>query len=447
MAVAHASLGSGQCRDRTRRLTGGAGRALTPFSAAPPASRDPDTTMTDDHHGDTQEHSTDDDRLDAEDDLVAAPPGDGVDRERLVREFGAEPLTDEQVRRLPDYPALRRRVFFAGRDLDRYLDAADRTHSVVTGVGPSGPMHLGHVLPFYLARRLQRATGAHVYVPVSDDEKYLAGKATLEEIDAATRENLRDVLAVGFDPERTHVVIDTADADLVYPLAVRLAEGLTPATVAATYGEPDNVGTAFYPAVQAAHLLLPQLVEGAHPTLVPVAADQDPHVRVCRDLAAGERLPVEKPAALLGGHLPGLDGPGKMSSSDDAPTVRLDADPETVERLVREHAHSGGRASVAEHRRHGGDPRVDVAFQCLRYFLEPEDDRLRRLAADYRAGDLLSGELKTVAATRIGEFLAEHQRRRPAEAALAAELDRYRLGDERRRRALDRAAVPDRSLA
>jgi len=371
-------------------------------------------------------------------------PGDAdgrVDRERLVKRFGAAPLTDEQVRRLPDHPAVRRRVFFAGRDLDRYLTAAETgdSHAVVTGVGPSGPMHLGHVLPFYFARRLQAATGAEVYVPVSDDEKYLTG-TDLETIGRATRENLRDVLAVGFDPERTHVVIDTADADVVYPLAVRLAEGLTPATVAAAYGEPDNVGAGFYPAVQAVHLLLPQLVDGRRPTLVPVAADQDPHVRVCRDLAGGERLPVEKPAALLSEFLPALGG-GKMSSSGDAPVVELTDDPGTVAETIRRHAHSGGRETVAAHRREGGDPEVDVAFQYLRHFLA-DDDRLERLAADYRAGDLLSGELKRAAIDRVQEFLRAHQRRR-AEVDLASDLDRYRLTHGQRRRALERAGLPN----
>ncbi len=370
---------------------------------------------------------------------------DSVDRERLVERFGAEPLTDEQVRRLPDHPTVRRGVFFAGRDLDRYLAAAEAgdPHAVVTGVGPSGPMHLGHVLPFYVARRLQETTGAEVYVPVSDDEKYLTG-SDRETIGRATKENLRDVLAVGFDPERTHVVIDTADADVVYPLAVRLAEGLTPATVAAAYGEPANVGTAFYPAVQAVHLLLPQLVDGRRPTLVPVAADQDPHVRVCRDLAGGQRLPVEKPGALLSEYLPALDG-GKMSSSDDAPVIRLDDDADAVARKVRRHAYSGGQESVAAHRREGGDPEADVAFQYLRHLLA-DDERLDRLAAEYRAGELLSGELKQVAIDRVREFLADHQRRRAA-LELETDLDRYRLTAAQRRRALDRAGVPNADLA
>ncbi|WP_276255306.1 tryptophan--tRNA ligase [Halomontanus rarus] len=367
-----------------------------------------------------------------------------VDYDKLLERFGADPLTDEQIARFPDHPLLRRRTFYAGRDVDEYLEAAEigEPHAVVTGRGPSGPMHLGHVLPLYLAKRFQAETGATVYVPLSDDEKFLAKEQSFESIGEHTRDNLRDILAVGFDPERTRIVIDTADADVIYPIAVRLAKHLTPATVEAVYGTQDTVGLEFYPAVQATHLLLPQLVDGRRPTLVPIAVDQDPHVRVCRDVAAKEALPVEKPGALLGRFLPSLEGPGKMSSSGDAPSISLTDDAETVAETVRSHAYTGGRSSLEEHREHGGDPSVDVPFQYLRFFFEPDDDRLEALAADYRAGDLLSGELKEVAIERINGFLAGHQERRDALGDLGEELEPYRLSEAERRRALERAGVP-----
>ena len=367
-----------------------------------------------------------------------------VDYEKLLERFGADPLTDDQIDRFPDYPLLRRRTFYAGRDVDRYLAAADAgdPHAIVTGRGPSGPMHLGHVLPLYLAKRFQRETGATVYVPLSDDEKFLAKDQSFESIGEHARDNLRDILAVGFDPERTRIVVDTADADVIYPIAVRLAKHLTPSTVEAVYGEQDTVGLQFYPAVQATHLLLPQLVAGRRPTLVPIAVDQDPHVRVCRDVAAKEALPVEKPGALLGRFLPSLEGPGKMSSSGAAPSIELTDDPETVAETVRTHAYTGGRATLAEHRERGGDPTVDVPFQYLRFFFEPDDTELERIAADYRAGDLLSGELKEIAIDRITAFLADHQRRRAELGSLEAELEPYRLTPTERRRALERAGVP-----
>jgi len=155
-----------------------------------------------------------------------------VDYDHLFDQFGADRLTDERVRRLADHPMLRRRVFYAGRDVDAYLDAAEtgETHSVVTGVGPSGPMHLGHVLVFYLAKRLQEETGAYVYIPLSDDEKFYARDLSFDEIADATRSNLRDLLAVGFDPARTRVVVDRLDADVLYPQAARFAAGIRQST-------------------------------------------------------------------------------------------------------------------------------------------------------------------------------------------------------------------------
>ncbi|WP_290811731.1 tryptophan--tRNA ligase [Halovivax sp.] len=367
-----------------------------------------------------------------------------IDYGELVERFGADQLADDQIERLPDHPSLRRRTFYAGRDVDRYLAAAEAgdAHAIVTGVGPSGPLHLGHVLPLYLAKRFQDATGATVFLPFSDDEKFLAKDQSFAEIGAHARDNLRDVLAVDFDPDRTRIVIDTADADVVYPIAVRLAKHLTPATVDAVYGQQDTVGLQFYPAVQATHLLLPQLVDGRRPTLVPIAVDQDPHVRVCRDVAAKEALPVEKPGALLGRFLPSLAGPGKMSASDAAPSIDLEDEREAVATKIREHAYTGGRATVAEHREQGGDPSVDVPFQYLRFGFESDDDELERIAAAYRSGELLSGELKELAIDRIADFLAAHRRRRAALGDLEDELEPYRLTEAERRRALESAGVP-----
>ena len=404
-------------------------------------SRDEESAARDDGHGDT----TGDDGVIGGDDGKAAT-GDGdftvtpytvegnVDYEKLLERFGADRLTDEQVARFPDHPLIRRRVYYAGRDVDRFLDAAEagETHSIVTGRGPSGPMHLGHVMPFDLARRIQEETGARVYVPLSDDEKYLLKDQTMDEIHEHTRDNLRDLLAVGFDPERTRFVVDGLDAGAVYPTAVRVAKRITPATVDAVYGEPPNVGLSFYPAVQAAHLLLPQLVHGRHPTLVPVAIDQDPHVRVCRDVAAKEAFDVEKPGALLGKFLPSLEGPGKMSSSDDVPGIELTDDPETAREKIVRYAYSGGRVDVDEHRERGGDPEVDVAYQLLSYFLEPDDETVERLAREYRDGQLLSGEMKEYAAEKVTEFLRSHQERREALGELRAELEPYRLTDDER---------------
>ncbi|WP_353634906.1 tryptophan--tRNA ligase [Halobacterium sp. NMX12-1] len=376
----------------------------------------------------------DDTQQDSTDSVTPYSVSGDLDYERLLAQFGADELTDDQRRRFPDHPLVRRGSFYAGRDVDAFLDSEEQ--SVVTGIGPSGPMHLGHAMVFYFAKRLQDAFGARVYVPVSDDEKYWFKDQTAAETSEYLESNLRDLLAVGFDPELTRIVVDTEDADVIYPLATAFGRDITNATLEAVYGTPENLGQGFYPAVQTAHLLLPQLVHGEHETLVPIAVDQDPHVRVSRDVAAKARYPATKPGALLMRFLPSLGGPGKMSSSEGV-AIRLTDDAETVRRKVREHAYTGGRASVEEHREHGGDPDVDVPFQYLAAFFEPDDRELARVERDYRNGDLLSGELKELAADRIAEFLGEHQRRRNALGDVRAELAAYRLTDAERERARD----------
>lgn len=370
-----------------------------------------------------------------------------IDYDRLLEEFGADRLTAEQKRHFPEpvHPLVRREVFYAHRDLDRFLEAAQKesTHSIVTGRGPSGPMHIGHIVPFYFTKYLQDRTGAFVYIPISDDEKYVLRDISLAEIGDYTKENLRDLLAVGFDPARTRIVIDTADADVIYPLAAAFSKEVTQSTVNATYGEPANIGLSFYPAVQATHLLLPQLVKGRHPTLVPIAVDQDPHVRVCRDIAAKQRFDVEKPGALLSKFLPSLDGPGKMSSSDETPGLLLSDDRETIFEKIRTHAYSGGRSSIEEHRAKGGEPEVDVSYLFLYYFFEERDDRIEAIARQYREGSLLSGELKELAAERIATFLEAHQARRRKLDSLDTELPPYRLDESERTTALNRVGYPE----
>lgn len=374
-----------------------------------------------------------------------------VDYDKLLDQFGADRLTDEQIADFPQpvHPLVRRKVFYAERDVRPFLIAATvgESHSIVTGRGPSGPMHLGHVFPFYFAKHLQDQTGALVYIPFSDDEKYFLKDKSVEEISDHTRENLRDLLAVGFDPKLTRIIVDTADANVIYPLAAAFANEITQSTVDATYGEPENIGLSFYPAVQAAHLLLPQLVEGRHPTLVPIAVDQDPHVRVCRDIAAKRRYPVDKPGALLSKFLPSLLGPGKMSSSDDAPTILLTDEREDIFEKIRTHAYSGGQSSIDAHRKHGGDPEIDVSYQFLYYFFEESDERMERLAREYRDGSLLSGELKEIAAEQITDFLDAHQERRAKLGPVEDELTKYRLTDRERRKARQRAGYPDDSFA
>ncbi len=54
---------------------------------------------------------------------------------------------------------------------------------------------------------------------------------------------------------------------------------------------------------------------------------------------------------------------------------------------------------------------MDVSYIYLTYF-EEDDDKLAKIAADYRKGDLLTGELKKMAIEVLQKNVAEFQERR-----------------------------------
>lgn len=340
-----------------------------------------------------------------------------VDYKKLVEKFGTT-LMDEgllaRVRRLAgeDHFMLRRRVFFSHRDLDLVLDdyESGRGFFLYTGRGPSGPMHIGHILPFYFTKWLQDRFGANVYIQLTDDEKFLEERRGLglEDTRRWAYENALDIIAVGFNPDKTFILIDTEYINNMYPLALRVARKINFSWVRAVFGFDDqtNIGLCFFPAIQ----IVPTMFERKR-CLIPAAIDQDPYWRVQRDIAGS--LGYYKAAAIHSRFLPPLTGfEGKMSASRPETAIYLTEDPGGVLKKIMRYAFSGGQPTVELHRRYGGNPDIDVSYQWLYMFFEPDDRKVERIREDYESGALLSGELKQILAERVARFLEEHQERR-----------------------------------
>jgi len=111
-----------------------------------------------------------------------------------------------------------------------------------------------------------------------------------------------------------------------------------------------------------------------------------------------------------------------MSSSDPNSYIALTDTPEEAALKIKKYAFSGGQPTLEEHRLKGGNPDVDVAFQMLRYGLEPDDKKLAQIEKDYRSGKLLSGELKLITIEKMTAFLKEHQEKRKKVHKLIAKL-------------------------
>jgi len=110
--------------------------------------------------------------------------------------------------------------------------------------------------------------------------------------------------------------------------------------------------------------------------------------------------------------LPGLQGiKTKMSSSKPESYIALTDDEKTVETKIKKYAFSGGRDTLEEHRKKGGNPDIDISYQYLTLF-EENDKKLEEIYNSYKSGNLLSGELKSILIEKINRFLKEHRKKR-----------------------------------
>ncbi len=347
-----------------------------------------------------------------------------VDYDKLIDDFGVSRLDEELVSRIKEHTGelhhmLRRGIFFAHRDLEYVLDEYENGNEffLYTGRAPSGKTHMGHIVPWLFTKWLQDEFGVELWFQFPDEEKFLFKEdLSLEDVEGFTHDNMLDVIALGFDPDKTHFLVDTKHAGVMYKQAVRVAKRITYSMAKATFGFEDsqNIGSIFYTAMQAVPAFLPNVLQGTDaPCLIPHAIDQDPHFRISRDVIP--KLGYDKPASIQCRFLPGLKGmedEGKMSSSEEAPgTIYTTDSPEEVKRKINKYAYSGGRETVEEHREKGGNPDVDVSYQWLTFFME-DDERLEEIYEDYSKGDMLTGELKQILIDELNDFLEEHQRKR-----------------------------------
>jgi len=344
-----------------------------------------------------------------------------INYERLVKEFGLERIDDKILKKIKKHvgeihPMLRRGIMFAHRDLNWILDEYEKGNKffLYTGCGPSGPIHIGHLQIWYFTKWLQDKFDCELYFQFTDDEKFLYKNLSYEEIQKWTEENMLDVIAVGFNPKKTHFIVDTKHAGIMYPEAIKIAKKITFSTIKASFGFTDsnNIGSIFYTSMQAVPAILPSVLKGKNiPCLIPLGVDQDPHFRIARDVFP--KLGFYKPAIMHKVMFPSLTGINNvMSSSKGSVIITANDSPSEVKNKINKYAFSGGRDTVEEHRKLGGNPEIDVSFQYLKHFFEEDDEKLKEIEKNYKSGKMLTGELKKYTIKKINEFLAKHQERR-----------------------------------
>lgn len=134
-----------------------------------------------------------------------------IDYDKVTKEFGIQKLDEALLERIKKHTKelhfmLRRRVFFAHRDLNWLLDEYEKGNEffLYTGRAPSGPVHLGHLLPWVFTKWLQEKFNAKLWFQFPDEEKFLFKEnISLDDTKRWTEENMLDVIALGFDPKKT----------------------------------------------------------------------------------------------------------------------------------------------------------------------------------------------------------------------------------------------------
>lgn len=342
-----------------------------------------------------------------------------IDYNKLIENFGTQTITPEILMKVKDligeiHPMLKLQYFFSHRDFDWILSKYENGDKfyLYTGRGPSGMIHMGHLLPWIFTKYLQDKFNVKLLFQLTDDEKFLYGQdRTMEEIKHYTYENILDIIAVGFDRRKTKIIVDTKHIKHLYPIATELAKRITFSTAKAVFGfsNSTNIGMIGFPSIQAAPCFLPSIIEGKPtPVLIPAAIDQDPYWRMTRDVA--ERLGYHKPAQIHSKFLPGLGISGKMSSSRPETALFTTDDPEIIDKKVSS-AFTGGQATVALQRKLGGNATGCPVFWYLRYFFDTErqsDERLLKC----KSGNLLCGECKSDLARDSKSFIVDFKKRR-----------------------------------
>ena len=329
---------------------------------------------------------------------------------------------------------------------------------ILTGDRPTArSFHLGN---YYgtLANRVRLQDEYESYFLIADYHMLTTRIADLEEIGKNIRELVTDYLAVGIDPKRTTIYLqslipEVTELFLYFAMLVTVPRAQRIPTLKDAMRDhglsAPTYGLLGYPILQAADILM---VKG---DLVPVGRDQESHIELTREIARrfnelfGPVFPVPDALIPSGGVLPGTDGNAKMGKSlnnaifltDDTATVtkkimgmytdptRIKAtDPGTVEGnpvFALHDAFNTDAAAVADLKdryRTGAVGDVEVKrtlVAAVEAFLEPVRERRARFAAE---PDLIDDIIATGSARA-----REEARRTLHEVRAAMHLDYFGL--------------------
>ncbi len=336
------------------------------------------------------------------------------DYEYLYEEFGIQPLKP-LLSEMPNATvAMRRGVIFGHRGFDRILKAikVHEDFAVMSGIKPTGEFHLGTLMTAREVIYFQQQ-GATAFYCIADVEAYEDNNVPLEKSEKTAIGNIADLLALGFDLNRGYIYRQSKE-ERVKDLAIAFGRRVTLATMKAIYGE-RHLGLYLSSLIQAGDILLPQMKEfgGPKPTVVPVGVDQDPHLRLARDLALKfkRKFGFVSPSSIYHKLIKSLDGSPKMSKRAPMSYFTLEEKPEAIANKIS-NAFTGGQPTVKEQRKVGANPSICPIYDLYLFHFFDNDKDVVKLYDECRTGKMLCGECKSRLIEIVTRFVKDHQRKR-----------------------------------
>lgn len=322
---------------------------------------------------------------------------------------------------------------------------------ILTGDRPTGRLHLGNYVGT-LANRVRLQDDYELFVLVADLHGLTrdASREQVAKLRTHARELLLDYLAVGIDPARATIyvqsqVTEVTELALIFSMLVtvpRLERVPTLKDVMRDeHIEQPSLGLLGYPVLQAADILLVKA------DLVPVGKDQESHVEVTREIARrfntlyGPVFP--EPQALIGNvpTLPGTDGSVKMGKSTGH-AIYLADEPQTVEAKVMNMYTDPTRIRATDPGHVDGNP----VFAYHKAF-NPDAAEVEELEARYVAGQVGDVQVKRELARVLNAFLEPIRLRRAAYAERPQLLDDILLAGANRARLIAQATLEEAHAA
>ncbi len=326
------------------------------------------------------------------------------DYQKIIKDFGLEEFNVELFPK-PNR-IMRRGAVYAGRDLKIISECIKnkKPFYVLSGIMPTAEkVHFGTKMVVENIRYFQEQ-GATTYILIADLESAAARGVTLEEAKKRAFEfQIPAYIALGLDPKKTIFYFQSENKDVIH-LAYEFAKRITLNEFKAIYGNADP-GRIMSAVTQVGDILYPQLKERM-PGIIPTGTDQDPHIRLTRDIVkrTKQKYKFFASSSLYHKYTPSLDGSLKMSKSRPESCIELPESPETACKKLKK-AKTGGKDTAEIQKKEGGVPEECMIFEMYKMHLVEDDDELKERYDLCKNGTVLCGECKQYACKKMTDFM------------------------------------------